>query len=59
MNHTILDSLQRFGFACISTLGGNDDPHLLTTAWQAEAAAALEQAELHCGGSIQEVVRHT
>lgn len=58
MNLTILDSLQRFGFACISTLGGND-PDLLTTAWQAEAAAALEQAELRCGGSIQEVVRHT
>jgi hypothetical protein len=58
MTPTILDSLQRFGFACIASLGV-DHSGRLTTAWQAEAAAALERAELHCGGSIQDVVRHT
>jgi hypothetical protein len=46
----VLDSLQQYGFAVISSLGD----HLLT-ALQAEAAAALEQAEAQiCADSCGE-----
>jgi hypothetical protein len=52
----ILDSMQQYGFAILNNL-----PSGLLTALQAEAAAALEQAEAAAcadgGASIQDIAR--
>lgn len=55
----ILGSMQQYGFAVLSDLGQQ-----LLGALQAEAAAALEQAEAHicadsCGISPEEIARQT